>query len=124
MRMNDSAANLEEKITDSQQDMKSCSFADRLNDGIYETNPEGMFVYVNAALVKILGCENPDEIIGRSFMEFIEPSFKEEMLQRYTDFQHSGEPSSLITVMSLRKDGSTALLEIKPGHASTPWVLP
>lgn len=115
MRMNDSAANSEEKITDSQQDLKSCTFADGLNDGLYETNPEGMFVYVNAALVKILGCENPDEIIGRSFMEFIEPSFKEEMLQRYTDFQLSGEPSSLITVKSLRKDGSTALLEIKPG---------
>jgi diguanylate cyclase (GGDEF)-like protein/PAS domain S-box-containing protein len=71
---------------------------------------------VNSALAKILGYEQQGEITGRSFIEFIEPSYKEVMKQRYQKYQHSGAPSSIITVKVIRKDGSAGMIEIKPGN--------
>jgi len=67
-----------------------------------------------------MGHEKPDDIIGRSFIEFIEPSYKEVMKQRYKAYQHSGVPSSLITVRIIRKDGSTGMIEIRPGAPGHP----
>ncbi len=112
--MNDSPTSSDAQHTIAQHYLELSFFADSLNDGLYVTNPDGMFVYVNTALAQILGYEKPDEIIGRSFMEFIEASYKEAMEQRYQTFQHSGVPSSLITVRIIRKNGSTGVIEIKP----------
>lgn len=75
---------------------------------------------MNYALARIMGHEKPDDIIGRSFIEFIEPSYKEVMKQRYKAYQHSGVPSSLITVRIIRKDGSTGMIEIRPGAPGHP----
>ena len=117
--MNDSPAN-SDKDAVARQYLDFSSFADSLNDGLYVTDPDGIFTYVNTALARILGHEKPDDIIGRSFMEFIEPSYKEVMRQRYQAYQHSSVPSSLISVRVLRKDGSTGMIEIRPGIPGHP----
>jgi PAS domain S-box-containing protein len=119
MWMNDSPAN-SDKDAVARQYLDFSSFADSLNDGLYVTDPDGIFTYVNTALARIIGHEKPDDIIGRSFMEFIEPSYKEVMRQRYQAYQHSSVPSSLISVRVLRKDGSTGMIEISPGIPGHP----
>jgi diguanylate cyclase (GGDEF)-like protein/PAS domain S-box-containing protein len=118
--MKDIPANSNGHFKNAQEFLEFSSFADSLNDGLYVTDPDGLFTYVNKALVAILGHEKPDEIIGRSFIEFIEPSYKEVMKQRYKAYQHSSVPSSLITVRIIRKDGSTGLIEIRPGSPGHP----
>lgn len=100
--MNNSPANSNERFKYSQEFLEFSSFADSLNDGLYATDPDGRFIYVNKALVKILGGEKPGELLGQSFLDFIEPSNKEVMKQRYQTFQHSNVPSSLITVRIIR----------------------
>ena len=118
--MNDVKANSSEQYKNAQKFLEFSSFADSLNDGLYVTDPDGLFIYVNLALVKILGYEKQDEIIGRSFLEFMEPSFREIMNRRYQSYQHSGAPSSLITTRIIRKDGSFVVIEIKPGRPGHP----
>ncbi len=118
--MNNSPANSNERLKNAQEISEFSSFADSLNDGLYATDPAGRLIYVNLALVKILGGEKPEEIIGRSFLDFIEPSYKEVMKQRYKAYQHSSVPSSLITVRIIRKDGSTGMIEIRPGAPGHP----
>ncbi len=118
--MNDAPAKATERDKNRQEYLEFSSFADSLNDGLYVTDPDGIFTYVNYALARIMGHEKPDDIIGRSFIEFIEPSYKEVMKQRYKAYQHSGVPSSLITVRIIRKDGSTGMIEIRPGAPGHP----
>jgi diguanylate cyclase (GGDEF)-like protein/PAS domain S-box-containing protein len=118
--MNDAPAKATERDKNRQEYLEFSSFADSLNDGLYVTDPDGIFTYVNTALARILGHEKPDDIIGRSFMEFIEPSYKGVMRQRYQAYQHSSVPSSLISVRVLRKDGSTGMIEIRPGIPGHP----
>lgn len=114
--MDDSPAKSDEKDVVARQYFDFFSFADSLNDGLYVTDPAGMFIYVNQALVKILGYEKQEELLGRSFLEFIEPSYREMMKHRYQTYQHSNVPSSLITVRIIRKDSSAGMLEIRPGE--------
>jgi len=113
--MNDSPTNSKENLTSIQQYLEFSSFADSLNDGLYVTDSHSVFTYVNKALTRMLGHEKPEEVIGRSFLEFIEPSYREIMKQRYQAYQHSRIPSSLITVRIIRKDGTTGIIEIRPG---------
>lgn len=112
--MNDSPANSNKKLENAQY-LDFTTFADSLNDGVYVTDPEGLLVYANTALVKILGHKKAEEIIGQSFFGYVDPSYREEMKKRYQTFQQSGNSSSLITVRIIRKDGSTGIIEIKPG---------
>lgn len=118
--MKDIPANSTEQYENTKEFLEFSSFADSLNDGLYVTDPDGIFIYVNMALVKILGCEKKDEIIGQSFLEFMEPSFSEIMKHRYQSYQNSGAPSSLITTRIVRKDGSSGVIEIKPGKPGHP----
>lgn len=82
------------------------NFTESLNDGLYITNEKGVFIYSNTGLARILGCEKPDQIVGRSFIDFLEQLPREELLKKYEEFTQTGIESPVITTQIIRMDGS------------------
>ena len=87
---------------------------DEVSDGFYIIDTEGIFTFANRALAKILGCEEPKDIIGRSFVEFVPPAEVEKQSEQYHSALASGIDNDLLITEVLRKDGSHAILEIRP----------
>lgn len=98
------------------------SFVDSLNDGLYIIDSENTIRYVNSGLVRIMGYTSPNEIIGRNLFDFIHPDAADSLEDRLLHFQKTHIPSSVVITKAIRKDGSIATLEIKPGrHSSRNW---
>lgn len=97
------------------EDTNLKNFTESLNDGLYITNEKGVFIYSNTGLARILGCEKPDQIVGRSFIDFLEQLPREELLKKYEEFTQTGIESPVITTQIIRMDGSIGVIEIKPG---------
>jgi PAS domain S-box-containing protein len=87
---------------------------DEVNDGFYIMDVEGMFTFANRALAKILGWDDPKDIIGRSFIEFVLPTEIEKQSEQYHSALASGIDNDLLITEIIRKDGTHAFLEIRP----------
>jgi PAS domain S-box-containing protein len=86
---------------------------DEVSDGFYIIDTEGMFTFANRALANLLGYEDPNEIIGRSFVEFLLPGEAEKQSLQYHNALALGLDNDLVITEVLRKDGTHAILEIR-----------
>lgn len=94
----------------------------RQNEGrfrlLYEESPigyqsldaEGCFIEVNRAWLSLLGYEE-DEVIGRSFADFLASGFPELFMERFPCFKAAGEVHDVAFEM-VKKDGSHIDVEI------------
>ena len=102
----------EEKLLESEARYRL--LVDRLNEGLYIIDNNGVITFANHALARMLGFENPDDIIGKNFIEFV-PSDKDNSLLHQYRAAMLGEPASKIIVTEIiRADGERGYLEIKP----------
>ncbi|HVE55787.1 MAG TPA: PAS domain S-box protein [Pyrinomonadaceae bacterium] len=75
-------------------------------DVICQIDEEGRFILVSAAAKKVWGYE-PEELIGRMYMDVIHPNDRSKTAQAARDIM-SGHPTSTFENSSERKDGSVA----------------
>jgi PAS domain S-box-containing protein len=68
--------------------------------------------FVNAALVKMLGYEHEEEIVGHPFTDFVSPEHRAMMLARAQARREGREVPSRYELRALRKDGSEFDAEI------------
>jgi PAS domain S-box-containing protein len=79
---------------------------DQVEEGIYQTTPEGRFVLVNPGLVRMLGFDSPEELIGAGNIspeQYVEPGKRGEfksLLAEHGAVRH-------FEYQAYRKDGST-----------------
>ena len=73
---------------------------------------DGRFVYVNPALVKALGYERSDDIVGTSVLDFVHPDHRAEVVARVEAMLETGEPAPPAEERFLRKDGTQVTLEV------------
>ncbi|MDZ7373397.1 MAG: PAS domain S-box protein [candidate division KSB1 bacterium] len=74
--------------------------------GVYETDAEGRFLYVNRRVAQMYGAE-PAEIVGRlHLLDVVAPEFRELVAQRLASRGAGKEWADLIELELLRKDGS------------------
>jgi len=85
-----------------------------INDGLYISNTNGELTFVNEALANILGYEDPNEILGKSFIEFVPQSKINQLMEFYKTAMSTGKNHDLISTEIIKKDGTTAHIEIKP----------
>lgn len=76
-------------------------------DLIWTVDKQGSVIFVNAAAINILGWK-PDEIVGRSFMDFVGPADKERVMQSVSDVMKTSGHYSNYESTILRKDGTVA----------------
>ncbi len=87
---------------------------------LVEASPHAMFLrdkngrisYINPAGLKILGAASPDQIVGRSSLEFVHPDYHEIVLERVQRVQQHGETAPLLEEKFLRLDGSIVEVEV------------
>jgi PAS domain S-box-containing protein len=74
---------------------------------------EGKIAFLNDRAVKILGASRPEDLIGKSILEFIHPDSQKDLgdrIQKLTD--DLGAPVPVITEKFIRTDGSTVTVDI------------
>lgn len=80
------------------------------SDIIVRTDKEGRYIYVSPASRRMLGYE-PDELIGKSFMQFIHQDELPEINKSYPEFQKSTDTATVVSRFKT-KDGGYKWLEV------------
>jgi PAS domain S-box-containing protein len=69
---------------------------------------EGKVLFLSPAMLRIIGYDSAEEVIGKPIMEFVHPDYRKQLTEEieavYARGGELGEPSELIII---RKDGST-----------------
>jgi len=71
----------------------------------------GRFVYLNPAMVSMLGASEAEELIDREFMELIAPEYRGSVLDRIRQQRETGKAAPLMAQEYLRLDGSRIPVE-------------
>lgn len=87
---------------------------DEVNDGFYITDINGVLTFANRTLAHILGFEHSEALIGRNFLEFLQPSQADELAEVYRLAMATGTGSEVIAAEIVRQDGNRAFVEINP----------
>ncbi|MFN2455530.1 MAG: EAL domain-containing protein [Pyrinomonadaceae bacterium] len=66
---------------------------------------EGCIVYINPAAAKLLGADNPRQMIGKPVFDFVHPSYRETATERLRQVQQEGTSAGLVEGKFLRLDG-------------------
>ncbi len=72
---------------------------------------DARFVYVNEAMIKLLGASSAEEIIGRLVLESVAPEFHEVVRERIRTMNESRRSAPLKEQVYLRMDGSRVPVE-------------
>ena len=85
---------------------------------LVEVNPDAVlvnfnkkFVYANHAAARLLGAASPEDLLGRSPFEFVEPERRAEVEQRYERAMASGQANPPSIQRRVRLDGSFVYAE-------------
>ncbi|HKH34005.1 MAG TPA: HWE histidine kinase domain-containing protein, partial [Beijerinckiaceae bacterium] len=79
-----------------------------------------VIVFVNAAMLRLLGAEKPEDIIGRSSLDLIAEEFRDEVRRRIASLREPGAPANPpMEQRWQRLDGS--FVEVEVVSARVPW---
>ena len=106
---------IQKKIKESEEKYKS--ILDNSLAGIYMFQNGGYFSYVNKRLVKIMGYDHADEIIGRRFWEIVAPEDREIVKKRGLQREQKKTHPRQYPFRMIRKDGSMIWVEMRCSHA-------
>jgi len=89
---------------------KYSTLVERGNDGIVIIQ-DGVVKFLNSIMVKIAGF-SPAEVIGKPFIDFMSPEYREMVLERYQKRLKGEEPPNRYEIDLITKDGSKIPVEI------------
>jgi len=85
---------------------------------LVEASPEAIFVYldgriayVNPAGTKLFGARKPEELLGKSILDFIHPEYREVVKARLRKVEEEGEQASSLEQRLVRPDGRVVYVE-------------
>ncbi|MBW4527154.1 MAG: PAS domain S-box protein [Phormidium tanganyikae FI6-MK23] len=78
------------EISLSQSEELFRAYVETANDMVYTVDLDGILTYMNSYGQKLLGCTR-EEIIGRSYLDFVSPLHREKTLQAFTNLIKTGE---------------------------------
>ncbi|MEK6607399.1 MAG: ATP-binding protein [Myxococcota bacterium] len=73
---------------------------------------DGRFVYVNPALVALLGYAKAEELVGKLVMNIVHPDDRDDVASRLRTLAETGEPLPPHEVRYLRRDGGVVTAEV------------
>jgi PAS domain S-box-containing protein len=76
---------------------------------------QGLFLYLNHAMLNLLGASTPDDLIGKEFMKQVAPEYHEAIRGRIKAQHDSGKTSPLMEQEYIRLDGSRVPVETTAG---------
>ncbi len=84
-----------------------------ISEGFFLTDNRGVLTFANLALARVMGFENPGQILGRNFLDFVEPSILNEVAGYFKQAIKTGHSRESIIVKVVRADGTKAVVEVK-----------
>jgi PAS domain S-box-containing protein len=100
----------EEALKESEERYRSLV---ELSPEMIGVHSEGKYVYINAAGVELLGATSPQEIVGKSMIDFVHPDYQETVRARVRKLQTEGGQVGLIEERLVRLDGQVIDVEVK-----------
>jgi PAS domain S-box-containing protein len=107
-RLRDEKRSVEEAVRQSEQRYRS--LVEHSPDAILVTH-DGSISYVNDAGVRLFGAGDRQELVGKSYVEFVHPSFLARVRRRAQQMQE-GEPAPVMEQQLLRLDGTPIDVEV------------
>lgn len=101
------------EISPSQSEELFRAYVEAANDMVYTVDLKGRLTYVNSYGLKLLGCRE-DEVIGRLYIDFVSPAFREKTAQAFGSLIETGELRDFEFVLQ-SSGGSEVYLEVN-GH--------
>jgi PAS domain S-box-containing protein len=80
-------------------------------DGI-GIHQDGRIVFVNTAGARLLGAQNPDELVGKPAMDLLHPDYREVVRERIQRSLATGQPAPPLTEKFIRLDGTLIDVEV------------
>ena len=99
---------IEEELRQSEEQFRS--LAESAPDAIF-VQSDGRFVYVNAAMLRLLGASRAEELLGSDFRQRMAPEYLDAMRNRIEIQRETGKPVPLMEQEYLRLDGSRVPVE-------------
>ncbi|HTL90010.1 MAG TPA: PAS domain S-box protein [Leptolyngbya sp.] len=78
------------EISLSQSEELFRAYVETANDMVYTVDLSGTLTYMNSYGLKLLGCST-DEVLGRSYLEFVAPLHRERTMQAFANLMETGE---------------------------------
>ncbi len=73
---------------------------------------EGKIVFINPAGAKLLGAENPEQLIGKSIMDIVHPDYRDAVKEQVRLMEEKGISVSPVEEKFVRLDGSVIDVEV------------
>ena len=72
---------------------------------------EGRWVFANPAAARILGVEEPSQLVGRSLLDFMRPDIHQQVKARWKQLYEDKQPVDMAELSMVRPDGTIVYLE-------------
>jgi PAS domain S-box-containing protein len=105
----------EESLRNSEE--KYRNLIDNMSEGVFIANEKGAILFANNALARIHGFNSSDKFLEAStkgFMEFVEPSAREEVLKSFEKEIQSGKSTNEIEMPIVSANGSVVYILVRP----------
>jgi PAS domain S-box-containing protein len=87
------------------------AFIEGINDGVYEVDIHGNFIYFNSALCRAFGYAR-EEIQWRNFSHFMDEEHAQQAVEVFNRIFRSGQPVSDLVWKIIDRDGNTRIIEL------------
>ena len=94
-----------------QSENKYRSILENMEDGYYEVDLEGNFIFFNATMARILDWPQ-DELLGLNFTKLTDKETAAKVHRVFNQVFNTGKPAKSADYQLVKKDGATALLDI------------
>jgi PAS domain S-box-containing protein len=100
----------EEALHESEE--KYRSLVTEMSDGIFATDVTGNLTYANPAMARMIGYKDPDQLMGRNFIEFVTPSMLNELVGYFTQAMETGQFRGKAIAEVLHANGPNRIIEV------------
>ena len=109
-RLRDEKRSAEAALRQSEQRYRS--LVEHSPDGILVVAGDGRIVYINDALARLLGASERKELLGRTFLDFVQADQRAQIARRTEEMLDHGRPTPLTEQQLIRLDGALVEVEV------------
>ncbi len=102
----------EEALAESEE--KHRTLVEGATDGVVIVQ-DGLFKFVNPTLAELLGYDAPEEVLGKEFLPFIAPEFKEMLAEKHRNTMAGVGTPLIVEIDILKRDGAKVPVELNSG---------